>query len=336
VAVPPHQPATCQASGRTNRLPIIQPDLQHLSANRRYLIGVSGGRDSVALLHSLQAAGFNKLVVCHLDHRLRGRQSSADASFTRRLAASYHLDFEGASADVRTLAKAQKLSLETAARQARHEFFAEISRAHRCRQILLGHHADDAAETTLINLFRGSAGLTQLRHRSEIRVGNRHLTFIRPLLNTRRAEIDRYIGLERLKFREDASNQSEDHLRNRVRHQLVPLISEIFDRDVTNAINRAAQISNEENTYLDALLQDFDLAPKDQPTVLSTTLLGALPLPLQRRAIHSWLKLNQVSKISFEKVEHCLSLLDPVSGPAKINLPGDRHARRKNRTLFIE
>ena len=125
-------------------------------AIRRYLIGVSGGRDSVALLHSLVDLGYKNLIVCHLDHQLRGRSSAADARFVEKLAAKYDVDLALGSTNVRALAAKKKMSIETAAREARYKFFAQVAKRRRCRTIFLAHHADDLVETFLINLFRGA------------------------------------------------------------------------------------------------------------------------------------------------------------------------------------
>src|SRR5436853_7379995 len=99
----------------------------------RYLIGVSGGRDSVSLLHWLVGLGYKKLVVCHLNHQLRGRSSDADVGFVRKLAASYDLDLEIRSRNVGAVAARKKLSVETAAREARYRFFAQVAKRRRCR-----------------------------------------------------------------------------------------------------------------------------------------------------------------------------------------------------------
>src|SRR5206468_6656269 len=133
----------------------------------RYLVGVSGGRDSVALLHSLVERGYEELIVCHLNHQLRGRSSDADARFVKKLATKYDVDFELGGANVRALAKEKKMSIETAARQARYSFFAKAAKPNRCRTIFLAHHADDLVETFLLNLIRG-AGLTGLAAMREI------------------------------------------------------------------------------------------------------------------------------------------------------------------------
>src|SRR4051794_39130046 len=115
--------------------------LRDFPANRHYLLGVSGGRDSVALLHWLSERGYEDLIVCHLNHRLRGRSAAADARFVEKLASKYDVDFELGCADVRALAAKGKKSLETAARHARYSFFARIAKRKRCHTIFLGHHA---------------------------------------------------------------------------------------------------------------------------------------------------------------------------------------------------
>ncbi|MFZ0916782.1 MAG: tRNA lysidine(34) synthetase, partial [Candidatus Udaeobacter sp.] len=154
-----------------------------------YLIGVSGGRDSVSLLHCLIGLGYKKLIVCHLNHQLRGRSSDADARFVQKLVATSnekiveqalrlpgqqkgkrgarpttkmsHIDFELGKANIGSLAKRKKTSIETAARKARYSFFADAAKRHHCHTIFLGHHADDLVETFLFNLIRGT-GLTGL------------------------------------------------------------------------------------------------------------------------------------------------------------------------------
>ena len=139
--------------------------LRPFSPGARYLVGVSGGRDSVALLHWLVELGYKNLIVCHFDHQLRGRSSRADAIFVQKLAANYDVDLALGSANVRALAVKKKMSIETAARDARYKFFAQVAKRRRCRTIFLGHHADDLVETFLINLFRGAgtSGLGAMR-----------------------------------------------------------------------------------------------------------------------------------------------------------------------------
>src|SRR5713101_4102747 len=180
--------------------------LRPFAPGARYLIGVSGGSDSVALLHWLVECGYNKLIVCHLNHRLRGRSSRADAIFVQKLAAKYDLDLALGAIDVRALAMRTKQSIETAARDVRYKFFAQVARRRRCRTIFLGHHADDLVETFLINLFRGAgtSGLSAMRAVSVRKIDDVRLQVVRPLLGVWRGQIDDYVRKHRLKFREDA------------------------------------------------------------------------------------------------------------------------------------
>src|SRR5205809_4393080 len=166
--------------------------LRKFPPRRRYLIGVSGGRDSVALLHWLVDLGYRKLIVCHLDHQLRGRSSQADARFVKELAGKYDVGFEPGLANVRGLAKQKKMSIETAAREARYAFFAETARRRNCRTIFVAHHADDLVETFLINLFRGagSAGLSAMQETSIRRIDRLELTIVRQFIRLWRKDID--------------------------------------------------------------------------------------------------------------------------------------------------
>lgn len=307
------------------------PVLRDFPPSRRYLIGVSGGRDSVALLHLLLARGYRKLVVCHLDHRLRGRASTADARFVERLAKAHALAFESKRIDVRRLAGETRQSLETAGRAARLEFFAGVARRRRCRVVFLGHHADDLVETFLINLFRGSGtrGQRSIQGVTTREVDGTDLTIVRPLLAQTRAELAAYVEQHRLRFREDASNQSLDSLRNRVRHRVIPLLGKEFERDIRGTVRRAAVIAADDDVFLTGLLP----APAER---LAVKQLRKMPAALQRRAIARWLSDARVAGVGFEVIEGIRAMLDPVTAPAKINLPGDRHARRRSGELFIE
>src|SRR5438067_3217336 len=130
------------------------------------------------------------------------------------------------SANVRAIAPKQKMSIETAAREARYKFFAQVAKQRRAQTIFLAHHADDLVETLLINLFRGSGttGLGAMREVSKRRVEDVDLTIVRPFLGVWRNEIDKYIKKHRLKFREDASNKDLASLRNRIRRRIVPYL----------------------------------------------------------------------------------------------------------------
>jgi tRNA(Ile)-lysidine synthase len=298
----------------------------------RYLIGVSGGRDSVALLHWLVNLGYERLIVGHLNHQLRGRSSLADARFVEKIALKYHARFELESANIRALATKQKMSIETAAREARYKFFAETARQRKCETIFLGHHADDLVETFLINLFRGAgiAGLSGMREISTRRIDDVDLAIVRPFLGVWRKEIDIYVREHRIKFREDASNKNLNPLRNRIRHRIIPYLEKILGRNIRPAIWRAAAIAGEEEDWIEKQLPDSTDAQ------FSVARLRALPVALQRRAILKWLRAQKISEISFDVIERVRSLADHNDATAKVNLSRNRHARRRAGRIFVE
>jgi tRNA(Ile)-lysidine synthase len=293
---------------------------------------VSGGRDSVALLHWLISLRYKNLTVCHLNHQLRGRSSAADARFVGKLAAKYQADFDTGSLDVRALAKKRKISIETAAREARYAFFAETARRRNCETILVGHHADDLVETFLINLFRGAgnAGLSAMREISTRRIDGIDLTIVRPLLCVWRKEIDDYIRQHRLRFREDATNKNLTPLRNRIRYRIIPYLEKTLGRNIRQNIWRTAMIAADEEKWIESELRDSTHAD------LSVVKLRALPIALQRRALLKWLRAQNVPEVGFDAVERVRSLADRDTRIAKVNLPENRHARRRAGKIFIE
>jgi tRNA(Ile)-lysidine synthase len=293
---------------------------------RNYLVGVSGGRDSVVLLHALVELGFRRLIICHLDHGLRGRDSLNDRRFVQRLARRLGLECICRKVDVAELSSERKLSIETAAREARHGFFTDVATSKRCSRVFLAHHADDVVETFLFNLCRGAsrAGLTSMRTKSH--VGK--LTLLRPMLSVTRATIDTFASAHRIRFREDASNEDPRFVRNRLRQEAIPLLEEILGRDVRTAILRTVTIMRDEEDWIATL-------PEVTPSeVLSTREVAAMPCALQRRLLKNWLDQAGIRDVGFEEVERVRTLLNMQV--AKVNLPGGRHARRRSGVLFLE
>jgi tRNA(Ile)-lysidine synthase len=316
------------------RTTLVEPNkiLRQYPTHARYLIGVSGGRDSVALLHWLINLGYNKLIVCHLNHQLRGRSSDADARFVEKLADRHHLDLELTAEDVRGLAQKKRMSIETAAREARYSFFARAAKHRRCHKIFLAHHADDLVETFLLNLIRGAGltGLGGMRDISSRQVDGANLTILRPLLSVWRSDIDKYVDECDLKFREDATNKNLAPTRNRIRSRIIPYLERILGRNIRHNIWRTAIIAAEEEKLLDN--QVLDSTNVD----LSVPKLRALPVALQRRAILKWLRAQNISEVGFDVIERVRSLADCESRTAKMNLPRNRYAHRRGGKIFIE
>jgi len=313
---------------RSNASPApLEAALAILEKSKTFLVGVSGGRDSMALLDALVRAGFHRLTVCHLDHGLRGADSAGDARFVRAFAKKHTLGFESARADTKAFASAASQSIEHAARDLRRAFFAECARKHRCKRILLAHHADDQIETCLHNFLRGSgaAGLAGMRAVTRTPT----LEIIRPFLNVTRAEINEHIELHRVAFREDASNSQLAHTRNRIRQKLIPAIEKNFGTAFRPAILRAAGIFRAEDDWIEASLPRLsqDLNCQD---------LRKLPPALRARTVLRWLRSHRIPDAGFAETQRVLTLLDPATGPAKINLPGNHHARRREGKIFLE
>jgi tRNA(Ile)-lysidine synthase len=315
-----------------NRIQFSNGILQRFPPRDRYLVGVSGGRDSVVLLHLLLDLGYKNLVVCHLNHQLRGRSADADAHFVESLAAKYDVDVTVDTENVRALAAERKMSIETAARDARYEFFARMAKRRGCRTIFLAHHADDLVETFLLNLFRGAGmtGLTAMRQVSMRRINRTDLTIVRPLLGVWRNQIDDYARKHRLKFREDASNKDLAPMRNRIRHRVISYLEKTFGREIRQSIWRAANIVAEEEAWSERQLPDSVIVD------LEAAKLRRLPIALQRRAILKWLRSRDITNIGFDVVERVRSLVEKDARVAKVNLPQDRHVRRRAGKIFVE
>ena len=310
----------------------VRRELSSHSRRKKLIVAVSGGADSVALLHLLIEAGHRNLVVAHFNHRLRGRASRADSLFVGRLAARLGLPHELGEGHVRNESKEKKISVETAARAARYAFLGSVAKKHGTRALLLAHHSDDQVETCLFNFLRGSgmAGLSGMKPLSERIESGIRLKLIRPLLSVSKEELTGWLSERRIRFREDASNSVADASRNKLRLKLLPLVEDLLGSSFRKAIVRNAKILADENAFLAGIANPMALHEE-----LRVSILREIHPALQRRILHAWLSNNGVTSPGFSEVELLASML-PSGGPAKVNLPGNRHGRRRNGVLFIE
>jgi tRNA(Ile)-lysidine synthase len=294
----------------------------------RHLIGVSGGVDSRVLLHILPAIGFRDLVVCHLNHNLRGAESLEDSKFVyrlaRRLGLPLHQDTLGELPGTG--------SLEAAAREARLLFFARAAETFSTSSLFLAHHADDQVETFLFNLFRGTGSLDNaaIKAESQVRVGTRTLLIRRPLLQVWKDEIYKFATAFRLKFREDSTNLSRQMARNRVRHDLIPKIEKLMGRPVKRGLLRTIELAANEGEFLRSLVPQME-----RQAELDLRELRKFPVAIQRRTIHGWLRLQNIKDCGFDEIEAVRSLINCVD-IAKINLPRGVFCRRRAGRLFLQ
>ena len=289
-----------------------------LAPGEPLLVGVSGGADSVALLHALIQLG-RKPHACHLNHRLRGADSDADAEFVRQLAQRHGLPFTIEKRDVAALAADRKLSLEDAARRARHEFFAAIAERTGIKTLALAHTADDQVETFLLKLLRG-AGATGLSGMElERRLGA--VRVIRPLLGVRRSDILEYLAAEKASWREDASNADPRFTRNRIRHVLLPLLEREFNPAVRETLLRTAEILRDEDSYLTRHVSGTVYSPACCGDEIDVEALAGWPPAVQRRVVRLWL--GPETELGFEHIEAVRDLAVSGCPSAEVHLPDD-------------
>lgn len=302
-------------------------DLKGYPKERVYLVGVSGGVDSRVLLQTLIDTGFTNLVICHLDHRLRGGDSERENRLIRRLATRLKLPL----VQEQVQGWPQKLSLETAARQARQQFFVRAAKQFGASHVFLGHQADDQVETFLFNILRGAGSIGQAAMRTETRISVHgvDLIVVRPLLHVWKQEIRDYARQRRLTFSEDVTNAENKFTRNRIRNLLVPEIERILGRPFKSNLLRLCEIAGDEAELLRQLTPTWweldELPVRD---------LRTLPVAFQRRVIHQWLTRKQIDDVSFEDVEQIRSMLSHQE-IAKVNLSAGNSCRRRAGKLFI-
>ena len=215
----------------------------------------------MVLLHALNSLAQEnrwQLSVAHFNHQLRGKAGDADENLVRRTTKKLRLKFFGATADVETFAAQSKLSIEMAARKLRHEFLARTAAAQKIRIIALAHHADDQVELFFLRLLRGagSEGLAGMKWKSPS-PADQKITLIRPLLGCAKSELLAFAREHKIKFREDTSNASSDFLRNRIRHELLPLLRRKYQPGLDRNILRVMEIIGAEAKFAVAAAQSW-------------------------------------------------------------------------------
>ena len=299
-----------------------------LKAGDRVGLAVSGGADSVGLLRLLlELRDELGLVfsVLHFNHKIRGADADRDESFVRSLAAEHCLECCCSSVDVPAYAAEHRLSLESAGRKARYDFFESILRQQNTTVVATGHTMDDQAETVLMRLLRGAGtrGLAGIYPQRTSNCGAGHI--VRPLLETRRTEIRLYLDSLHQTWREDATNVDLQYTRNRIRHGLIPLIETRFQPSVVPVLAQLADVAREEENYWEAETQRAMLATvgecsSHELAVSIPKLLDFSPA-LQRRIIrHSAQRLG--ISVDFEHLKLLLELARRHEGGHRCELRG--------------
>ncbi len=310
-----------------------------ISSGDHVIAGVSGGADSVALLsilYSLRDQWRLNITVAHLNHLLRGAAAKQDALFVADLAERLGLPCIIEEHDVRAYREREGLSLQEAARTVRYQFFLDLRQRIGARKVALGHTASDQAETILMWLIRGTsaAGLAGIPPvRDDI--------FVRPLISITRAEIESYLNEQRISYIPDSSVSEQHYFRNKIRHQLMPLLQQEYNPNIVQTLNRLGELLQQDNEILDAHVQEgvADSFPAGQGNelILPLKLIQKYPEALQGRIIKAVITRikNSSQGIYFRHIEAVRQLLSSTGPSKKIQLPAGWSVVREYDTLIF-
>ncbi len=322
-------------------------DAHHLlGPQSTVLVAVSGGPDSVALLGALVDLARVprrawKVSAAHLDHGLRP-EAGADAAFVAELCERLGVELHAGRANVAQEARQEGLSLESAGRMARYRFLGQTARRLGCSHVATGHQADDNVETVLHRIVRGT-GIEGLRGiPARRRLGGEDIWLVRPLLEQTRQDVLDYLHARGLGWREDASNAESAFTRNRIRHELLPLLREQFNPQVDAALRRLITTAEWAGQYLDALggqaLEQALVDQSDRHVTLSVTSLARKdPLTASGAVREALRRLGApLRAVGLEHVCRVLALLEGETSPRQHDLPDGLRARREYDTLVLE
>jgi tRNA(Ile)-lysidine synthase len=293
-----------------------------LSGKETVVIGLSGGPDSVCLLHVLNYLKDMFMLNLHalyIDHGLRVKETPAEIDFCRRLCENLTVPFIKKTINVNTYVKEQKLNKQEAARELRYITFEETANEINAHKIALGHTADDQAETLLMRLLRGS-GLTGLSGIPPVRKN-----IIRPLIEIGREEIEQFLDKEKIEFIIDSSNLRETYLRNKIRRSILPILKEL-NPGIIETLSNTALIFRDEERYFDIIVKkilvEITKMKTDETIKLSLTPLEVMDKVLIRRVLRGAIdETKGLRGISFLHIEDIIELIKNGQSGDRLYLP---------------
>lgn len=291
------------------------------------IVAVSGGADSMCLLEALRSIsvthGFT-VIAAHYNHQLRGTESERDADFVCSYCQSHHIPFYTECGDVGAYATSCNLGIEEAARECRYAYLQRLTEITSASRIATAHTADDNAETVLLNLTRGTGlkGLCGIPPKRD--------NIIRPILKVSRQEVMTFLEEHRVPYVEDSTNASDVYTRNKIRHQVIPILKAL-NPSFHEAVTTASSLLREDEQYLSSLSDSFIQAHCQNGTVDTKSLLS-LPLSISSRVIRRLMG----SQLSYAHVSSVLELCASPSPSAAVSLPGCTARREYERLIFAK
>jgi tRNA(Ile)-lysidine synthase len=339
IPIHPKSPVSNPSEGIYSAVRQTIAEYNMITPHENVLVGVSGGMDSVALLHvllQLVPALSLRLGVAHLNHGLRGKEADRDAEFVASLAHRLQLPFHGHKENAHRYRKQHRISTEEAARRLRYAFFDTVCAEHGYQKVALGHHADDNAELILMQLIRG-AGMASLAGIPPIR----DATIIRPFIRLYRHQILDYCRSAGISFMTDQTNFDRRYLRNRIRHDLIPALRKDYNPSVVQSLNRLSDIAREELRWTDDLCEaQFRLLAIEVEAgwaVLSLDDIRQCPIALRRRIIRKAIAFvkGDIRQIAFVHIDDVLQLISNGPDGACLHLPGRVRVRISGSKLIV-
>lgn len=297
---------------------------------QKLLVGVSGGPDSIALLHALnEVSGDIKfsLHAAHLNHSFRGEESDADAEYVRDFTALLDINLTSEKINIPAECKTLHMSPEQAAREIRYSFFERVAAQIGADRIVVAHTADDQVETCLLNLLRGT-GIDGLAGIPPVR-GN----IIRPLINIRRREVEEYILKHDLQPRTDSTNLEPIYKRNKIRLELLPYLKHHYNSSIDDVILRLAELAGDDSAYLnsetDRILTEIQSEHETDVITISVSAFMKYSVSIKRRIIRQALRtiMDGIPDIGYIHVESIIDLVS-AGGNFSVDLPDNINVAR--------
>ena len=305
---------------------MLQKFQNHINANfgflkdKKLLLAFSGGMDSMVLVHLFQKLNLN-FALAHCNFQLRGAESDGDENFVKDYAKHNNITFFITKFDTSNYSKENKLSTQVAARNLRYNWFNEILEQEKFDYIVTAHHADDVAETFMINLSRGTGldGLTGIPSQN----GN----IIRPMLPFSRKEIENYVLENKLKWREDSSNASDKYLRNKIRHHIIPVFKEINESFLQSFQNTLEHLNQEQSLINDAVQMVYEKVVSEENQQLKINISALLHYKNHKAYLYQWL-----NKYGFSAWNDVYNLIESQSGKQILS---EKYILLKDRDFLI-